>query len=112
MFFLESSSCTLLYLIKKNYHASYTPTGGKTMPITVVIENCCEFYSHIKVSNDEHNEHNWYNGASEITIHTLYKQMEVKKKRWCGTLIFSYIENWQFLNNVIITKTKINLSQT
>jgi len=80
MFFLESSSCTLLYLIKKNDHASYTPTGGKTMPIADVIENCCEFYSHIKVSNDEHNEHNWYNGASEITIHTLYKQMEVKQK--------------------------------
>lgn len=78
MFLLESPSCTLLYLIKKNDHPSYTPTGGQTMPITDVIENYCEFYSHIKVSNDEHN---WYNGVSEITIHALYKQMEVKKKK-------------------------------
>lgn len=77
MFFLESSSCTLLYLVKKNDHVSYTPTGGKTIPITDVIENCCEFYGHIKVSNDEHN---WYNGVNEITIHALYKQMEVKQK--------------------------------
>lgn len=75
MFLLESPSCTLLYLIKKNDHASYTP---HTMPITDVIENYCEFYSHIKVSNDEHN---WYNGVSEITIHALYKQMEVTNKK-------------------------------